>query len=232
LRVHVGTSGWSYRWNRGGLKGYVERTPFDTVELNSSFYKIPPKEYVMKWAEIGKSLIWSVKVYRGITHVSRFGPKSYELWERFRSVMEPLDGLTAFYLFQLPPSFGPEEFPKLKEFLEKISLGRRAAVEFRNPALFEERWLKELESVKATFVSVDGRFRYYARTGPYTYLRLHGRGEKPYRYSYSDEELEEIAQKLVELGGEEAFVYFNNDDMYRNALKFVEIVKRLGLYAS
>ncbi len=227
--VHVGTSGWSYRWNRGGLKGYVERTPFDTVELNSSFYRIPNESYVKRWAEEGKELLWSVKVYRGITHVKRFGEGSEELWERFYSVFKPLDPYIKFFLFQLPPSFTPNDFPKLEQFLRKVNLGWRAAVEFRNEAFFNEEWVRRLKELEATFVSVDSnKFRFYARSGPYTYLRFHGRGERPYRYDYSDEELREVAEKLVGVGGE-SFVYFNNDAMYKNALKFIEILKGMGV---
>ena len=225
MRVHVGTSGWSYPWNRAGLKGYVRRTPFDTVELNSSFYRIPQKRYVERWAEEGKTLLWSVKVYRGITHTSRFGPKSYEHWEKFKETMEPLEPYIKFYLFQLSPSFGPEEFPKLEEFLKSVDLGWRAAVEFRHEEFFKDEWVERLKELEVTFVSVDSnKFKYCARSGPYTYLRLHGRGPTPYMYSYSEEELKEIAKKVLDLGGE-AFVYFNNDDMYKNALTFIKILK-------
>ncbi|ABU82072.1 DUF72 domain-containing protein [Ignicoccus hospitalis] len=226
MKVHVGTSGWAYRWNRGGLRGYVKNTPFDTVELNSSFYRVPGERAVERWAREGSGLLWSVKVYRGITHVSRFGPDSYEAWEEFKRVFKPLDPLIKFYLFQLPPSFGPKDFPKLEEFLKSVSLGRRAAVEFRNEDLFREDYIKRLGELEATFVSVDStKFKVYARTGPYAYFRLHGRGKPPYAYSYSEEELEELAKEVLRVGGE-AFVYFNNDDMYKNALTFLEIVKR------
>ena len=227
MKVHVGTSGWSYRWNRGGLKWYVEKTPFDTVELNSSFYRIPNPKYVKRWAVQGSELLWSVKVYKGITHTKKFKEGSWELWEKFLESLEPLLPKIKFFLFQLPPSFKEDDFPRLEKFLKDANLGWKAAIEFRSPEFFKDEWVEKLKSLEATFVSVDSaKFKFYARSGPYTYLRLHGRGPLPYRYSYSEGELREIAENVIGLGGE-AFVYFNNDDMYKNALKFLEIVKEL-----
>ena len=225
MKIHVGTSGWSYRWNRGGLRWYVENTPFDTVELNSSFYRIPNIKYVERWAKEGDKLLWSVKVYKGITHTKKFREGCWDLWLKFLEALDPLLPKIKFFLFQLPPSFKESDFPRLEKFLKEADLGWKAAVEFRSPEFFSDKWVERLRSLEATFVSVDSnRFIFYARSGPYTYLRLHGRGPLPYRYSYSKEELEEIAKSIADLNGE-AFVYFNNDDMYKNALIFLEVLR-------
>ena len=58
--IHVGTSGWSYPSWRGGfypagadpktfLSFYAER--FDTVELNTTGYRLPAEEQFERWAE-------------------------------------------------------------------------------------------------------------------------------------------------------------------------------------
>jgi hypothetical protein len=58
--IHVGTSGWSYPSWRGGfypadadpktfLSFYAER--FDTVELNTTGYRLPAEEQFARWAE-------------------------------------------------------------------------------------------------------------------------------------------------------------------------------------
>src|SRR5215210_5694044 len=59
-RIHIGTSGWSYKHWRGGfypsklaaskwLDFYTEH--FSTTEINASFYRLPSQETVMKWTE-------------------------------------------------------------------------------------------------------------------------------------------------------------------------------------
>ena len=58
--IHVGTSGWSYPSWRGGfypadadpksfLSFYAER--FDTVELNTTGYRLPAEEQFARWAD-------------------------------------------------------------------------------------------------------------------------------------------------------------------------------------
>ena len=60
MTVHVGTSGWSYPSWRGAfypegsrpdtfLGFYADR--FDTVELNTTGYRLPREEQFRKWAE-------------------------------------------------------------------------------------------------------------------------------------------------------------------------------------
>ncbi len=60
VNLHVGTSGWSYPSWRGGfypegsqpetfLAFYAQR--FDTVELNTTGYRLPSEEQFLRWAE-------------------------------------------------------------------------------------------------------------------------------------------------------------------------------------
>lgn len=60
-RLFIGTSGWSYASWRGRF--YPEKLPagrwlehyarvFDAVELNASFYRLPKRELVARWAAV------------------------------------------------------------------------------------------------------------------------------------------------------------------------------------
>src|SRR5664279_5049287 len=86
--VRIGTSGWSYdHWEkvlyppgapaRERLGHYVRR--FDTVELNSSFYRWPGPARFAGWrTRLPAGFAMSVKAPRGLTH----GKKLYapEQW--------------------------------------------------------------------------------------------------------------------------------------------------------
>jgi len=64
-------------------------------------------------------------------------------------------------------------------------------------------------------------------TSDLIYERMHGRSAW-YCHCYSDEELQEILQKIVAAGGKAAYIFFNNDhDMLNNARRMLELTKRL-----
>jgi len=228
----VGTSGWVYDWNEGGdLRWYVEHSGLNAVELNASFYRFPFPSQVRSWSARGSRLRWAVKVHRSITHVHRLNPRALEVWQRFRGRFEPLDPLTDFYLFQLPPSFaageGAEE--RLRGFARAAGLGPRMAVEFRHPSWFDGRGLELCRELGATFVSVDSPAGTFIGTSNgIVYLRLHGRSAW-YAHDYSAEELRELARSVLELSPRKVYVFFNNDHwMLGNARAMLALLRELA----
>ncbi|BCS92500.1 DUF72 domain-containing protein [Metallosphaera javensis (ex Sakai et al. 2022)] len=213
MKIYVGTSGWSYPWNKGrSLEWYVENTPFQAVELNSSFYRLPRTSTVKGWATF--NLKWSVKVHREITHVKRL--KDVDL-KGFVELFRDLD--PRFYLFQLPPSFKRSEENEGR-ILETWRAVPNAVFEFRDRSWFES-------PPPVPLASVDSPMGTYLFPGKVFYLRMHGR-EKWYFHNYTDQELEEIARKVVEINPEEAYVFFNNDLwMLENGKRLLEIFKSM-----
>ena len=80
--VHVGCSGWQYKdWRNGAF--YPPKLPqrrwlehyasvFDTVEVNSTFYRLAKPEAVARWAtQVPDDFIFSVKASRYLTHIKR-----------------------------------------------------------------------------------------------------------------------------------------------------------------
>ena len=79
--VRVGCSGWQYAdWRgrvypqglpqRGWLRHYA--TLFDTVEVNSTFYRLARPEAVARWVEeTPPDFLFSVKASRYLTHMKR-----------------------------------------------------------------------------------------------------------------------------------------------------------------
>jgi uncharacterized protein YecE (DUF72 family) len=150
--------------------------------------------------------------------------------ERFLDLFRPLDEYVDFYLIQLPPRYRAWDRyrERLERFATKLSLGWRLAVEFRDPGWFNEESVGWASNIGFTFVSVDSpEVIYYCRSGPYIYLRFHGRSGW-YTHNYSYNELLEAGRRIAGMGGEAVYAYFNNDhDMLSNARAFREIMSSL-----
>ena len=214
--IRVGTSGWSYPSGRGTWNGifYPEQparrprgTPkfdelafyaehFDTVEVNSSFYRVPAIAAVEKWAErTPPGFEFSLKLYQKFTHPDMFakatGADPSQLGRKdvdeFRAALEPLaaaDKLGAL-LAQFPASFknDPESRGYL-EWLLKSFKGYPVAVELRHRSWSERpsETAELLSAYDAALAQIDEpKFRSSIRqtllpnVKSFYYLRLHGR---------------------------------------------------------
>src|SRR5579884_161085 len=131
---HVGTSGWDYDHWEGVLypPGLARRqrlrfyqSVFDTVELNASFYHLPPARTFVRWRELSPAgFLWSVKAPRSITHWSRLQRR--EVLMQFLERAAELDDRLGVILFQLPPTLRFE--PSVAErFLDWLPAGRDAS---------------------------------------------------------------------------------------------------------
>src|SRR5207247_5983007 len=98
--IRIGCSGWNYAHWRNGVF-YPPRLPprrwldyyaqqFDTVEVNSTFYRLPKEHAVANWvSETPPGFLFAVKMSRYATHIKRLRdlPPSIEL---FYSRIRPL----------------------------------------------------------------------------------------------------------------------------------------------
>ncbi len=226
--IFVGTSGWYYPWNEGkSLDWYVNKTGLNAIELNASFYRFPFPSYIKGWASKGKTLKWSIKVNRRITHIYKFNEKSYPIFEKFISLFEPLEKYIKFYLFQMPPKFGIKNRKNIEKFHKEFNLGYKFALEPRNIEWFSKDILEWLNSLGITFVSINApKFpENLFITGKYIYLRMHGRGQW-YNYNYLKDELLSIKGEIKKINPHSAFIFFNNNhNMLKNAQTMLSIMK-------
>lgn len=229
--IYVGTSGWMYDWNRGGsLDWYVRESGLNAVELNASFYRLPFKNQVLSWARKGEYLRWAIKIHRFITHYARLSEKAITFWNKFRDVFEQLDEKIDFYLLQLPPSYNytMDSLDRIKKFIEKTGIPDRMAIEFRHSSWFmiDKNELCE-ELMGAILVSIDSPdYTYYTVCHGTIYLRLHGRSSW-YLHEYSEEELIDIVNKIVDLKPSRVYVFFNNNHwMLDNARLMKNILQK------
>jgi uncharacterized protein YecE (DUF72 family) len=222
MEYYIGTSGWMYSWNPDGLDWYIKYTGLNTVELNSSFYRFPYPNQVKSWVRktVNKDFRWSIKVHMSITHRRYLSSSSYNIWDRFRDLFRPLENKIHFYLLQLPPKYIKNEknIKRLNEFIRHVELGYKLAIEFRHPSWFNRETIDLASKREFTFVSIDSPETYFIdASGPYIYMRLHGK-HIWYTHNYSIDELNQIIRDINKQDAEEAYIYFNNNhDMLNNA---------------
>jgi uncharacterized protein YecE (DUF72 family) len=224
--ILIGTSGWSYKhWmNRFYPTGLAPREQltylsrhFPTVELNASFYRLPPESNFAKWRDdTPDGFKFSVKVPRVITHLKRLAGVGDD-WRAMLVAVTPLADKVAVFLCQFPPSFRAtdETVGRLRDFLT-VSRGVRIALEFRHATWFADEVLAELARQQACVVHADSS-RYphtpdeYA-AADFRYYRLHG-PRQLYASQYTDQELEYWAGLIRAdvVDGRDSFAYFDND---------------------
>jgi uncharacterized protein YecE (DUF72 family) len=224
--LRVGCSGWNYpHWLNGVF--YPPRCParrwlefyagrFDTVELNTTFYRLPRAEAVQRWAdETPADFVFAVKVSRYLTHIKRLVDLPEHLALLYERI-EPLLGSAKLgpLLWQLPPTFKADH-KRLAGALEQLPRGERHAFEFRHPSWFTEQTYTLLREHDAALVIADRPevhgFQSRELTTGFTYVRFH-HGSSGRRGNYSQRELEEWAERLEDWSREvDVFAYFNND---------------------
>lgn len=223
-KAYVGTSGWSYDWNReNSLDWYITETGLNAIELNMSFYRFPYPNMVTSWAKKGKNLAWVVKVHRSITHFQKLSPSAVEGFHRFKALFTSLEDHIHYYLLQLPPSF--TDINALEQFIERTG-PEKLAVEVRHPTLFTTDLIHWGEKQKILLVSIDApQLPRTIMSKDIIYERIHGRTGW-YSHDYSDPELREIQQRILTSNPGTVYVFFNNNHaMLENAMRMNQLLQ-------
>lgn len=181
---------------KGEWLSYYSRY-FSTVEINSTFYRVPNEFMVRSWIERGMQkpgFEFSVKLPQIVTHESILkadGEKAAAQASSFEEIcVKPLAeaGLLGGVLIQLTPYFrleGKESLGKLRALLDILGTDEYDyAVEFRHRSWLNERGnelaadvLETLQEFKVANVIVDGPGFPVTRslTANHAYVRFHGR---------------------------------------------------------
>jgi uncharacterized protein YecE (DUF72 family) len=219
VEVRIGTSGWVYRdWREhvyppGLPQGrWLEHIAgrFPTVELNASFYRLPPRRTFEGWqVRVPAGFLFAVKMSRYLTHIRRLREPEEPL-SRFWEAATGLGATLGPVLFQFPPRFGID-LGLLGHTLSILPAGIRPAFEFRDASWETDEVLGALDAAGAAWVLADrpgARVRPHV-TGGWSYVRFH-RGTAD-GFDYPHEKLRRWAEKIAALPAREAYVYFNND---------------------
>jgi uncharacterized protein YecE (DUF72 family) len=224
--LRIGCSGWNYAHWRNGvfypprcaarhwLEFYARH--FDTVEVNTTFYRLPRETSVARWvAETPPGFTFAVKVSRYVTHVKRLldvGAHLPLLYERIRPLLR--SEKTGPLLWQLPPTFALD-LERLAAALEHTHDGHRHAFEFRHPSWFREDTYTLLREHGVALVIGDRpqvhAFQSHELTADFTFVRFHS-GSRGRNGNYSHAELDDWASRLRRWRDEvDVYAYFNND---------------------
>jgi uncharacterized protein YecE (DUF72 family) len=238
--VRVGCSGWNYADWRGRVypPGCPPRrwlayyaTLFDTVEVNSTFYRLASPAAVAHWVEATPpDFLFTIKASRYLTHMKRLTDMEQGL-ERLYAGIAPLVGTPKLgpLLWQLPASFHRND-ERLEYALEHLPEGRHC-FEFRHPSWFHSDVYGLLHTYGVALVIGDDARRPLPDaplTTDWTLIRFHY-GHRGRRGNYSETELREWAARIQDLRGEaEVLAYFNNDweaFAVRNALRLKRLLE-------
>lgn len=200
---------------------------FDTVEINSSFYRLPAADTFAEWCHrVPQSFVYAVKASRYLTHMKKLkepGPPVTLFFRRARKLGHRLGPV----LYQLPPRW-PRNLARLEIFLQTLPANRLHAIEFRDPSWYGDETFEMLSRhhVALCLHDMAGSPTGQHQVGPFVYLRLHG----PQRYAgrYSDRALEVWAEWCADRRreGVAVYAYFNNDaggHAPRDALRLREL---------
>ena len=221
--VHIGCSGWNYKDWRGTV--YPQGVPpsrwlehyatlFDTVEVNSTFYRLASRDAVARWIEqTPEHFVFALKASRYLTHIKRLTDLGHGV-ARFYERVEPLVGTPKLgpVLWQLPENFHRDD-ERLATALDGLPDGRHC-FEFRHESWFVPDVYALLRERGVALVIGDTptrKFQTYEMTADWTFVRFHW-GARGRRGNYSESELEEWAERIA--GWRErvqVYAYFNND---------------------
>ena len=255
-KIRVGPAGWSYKDWRGivypansGSKfdplSFLA-TYFDTIEINSSFYRPPAASSAVSWAKRvahNPNFKFTAKLYQRFTH--KRGQATDEDERAVREGIDPLVEAEKFgaLLIQFPWSFKNTEEDRdyLSRLLDRFK-DYPLVVEIRHASWNDPAIYQSLERRDVGFCNIDQPLfarsikpsaRVTSRVG---YVRLHGRNyenwfsEKAtpadrYDYLYSVEELEPWVDKVksVAIESEETFVVTNNHFRGKGVVNALEI---------
>ena len=164
MQILVGTSGYAYKEWRGSfypektkekemLRYYAER--FAAVEINNTFYRLPGREMLLRWAdEVPAGFVFVLKASQRITHRQRLSAESKETVDYLFDVASALGERLGPVLFQTPP-FLKKDVARLRAFLALLPPERPVAFEFRHETWRDEEVHEALRSRNAALVCAD-----------------------------------------------------------------------------
>jgi len=244
-KIYIGTSGWNYLhwWNGVFYPKEIKQNKwleyytnyFDTVEINSTFYRIPKEKTVENWkSRVPENFTFIVKASRIITHLRRLKGIE-ETLTNFLNICSGFKEKLGPVLFQTPPSLkiSKENLLNVLDIIKNHPTYNNLKIvfEFRNRTWFCNEIFDILQETNSSLCFSDmPDFEIDEPvTSDFVYIRKHGAHDK-YSSSYSDDELNTEAEKIKKWKkkDKDVYIFFNNDAYgyaVKNALKLIEFIK-------
>ncbi len=219
---------------RAGSRLTYYASLFNSLEVNSSFYKVPQPATFGKWSgEVPADFRFTVKLWRGITHEQelKFIPVDVN---RFMHAADQVGTKKGCLLIQLPPALKAGRIGQLERLLERVAQADpehswKAAVEFRNRTWYRpevDDLLLRFQAARVLHDMPASKNMETAGNTSFVYLRFHGPAGD-YKGGYGEAKLEDYAEKVKAwlAAGKDVYVYFNNT--IGDAVADVTILRRM-----
>lgn len=245
-KLYIGTSNIVLPGNRASFPAeyraksrlHYYSTLFNSLEVNSSFYKVPLPRTFERWTkEVSPDFTFTVKLWKGMTHNKLvYQPEDLQ---RFMYAAGHLAGNRGCMLIQFPASIRAERSGEVFDLLNDIRLSDhgekwRIAVEFRHNSWYFREIYELLNEYDAAMVVHDipaSRVTEHFTEADFVYMRFHGE-KGDYRDSYPDEFLAQQAKQIQKWlrKGKDVYAYFNNTigSAFDNAVLLKKLVNGLS----
>ena len=211
-------------------------TLFNTIEVNSCFYKTPLRSTYEKWAtDVPTDFQFTLKLTRDITHAAALRG-DLNCMTHFLETAGGTGTKKGCLLIQFPGKISLEHFSEVERILQEVREQDphkewRPAVEFRNESWYVRETTELLNEYNAAMVLHDfskAKISAFSGIADFMYFRFHGPSGN-YRESYSNQALNEKAELIrKELNaGKDVYAYFNNTagNAFENALYLQSLLK-------
>lgn len=192
---------------------------FNSVEINSSFYKMPMVSTINKWINsVPDGFQFTFKLSKAITHSKGLNFNTEDL-ANFMQTIAYAGNKKGCLLIQFPPALKIEMIKEVEKLLIEIYKTDpqqlwKVAIEFRNLSWYHNDVYDLLAQHNASLVIHDlpaSSTLIMNVATSFVYLRFHGPGGR-YRGSYDDDFLYQHAEHIKAWisAGKTIYCYFNN----------------------
>jgi uncharacterized protein YecE (DUF72 family) len=192
---------------------------FNSIEINESFYKIPQRKTIERWASsVPENFKFTFKLNQDFTHKNFFAYDP-ELLHKFIDTISAVGVKSGCILVQFPPGQKSTGIIQLEKLLNDVKSqfdnpDWNIAVEFRDPSWYNDDTFDLLREHNTSLVLHDiskSIAPFISTAEHFIYVRFHGPTGN-YRGSYTEAFLQEYAEYIMEWlnEGKNVFVYFNN----------------------
>jgi uncharacterized protein YecE (DUF72 family) len=218
----IGAGGWAYFTVPGMHPLHAYSKAFNFVEVNSTFYEIPPLKLAASWRRmVPEKFVFSVRAHKSITHEPERESLAYENFERIKRICRELKAEVIH--MQIPPQVASKQniVEKLKDFSSSAkSDGIRIAIELRGipSGKIPEQLLKTMAENSVIHCVDISKGEEPAYKSDILYARLFGKGFHNI-YQQTDKELLQIYERATGSGCEKAMLCFHFVKMYKDAAR-------------
>ncbi|MEP7141594.1 MAG: DUF72 domain-containing protein [Ferruginibacter sp.] len=204
---------------QNGSRLHYYSSLFNSLEINSTFYKVPMPSTFEKWSlDVSEKFRFTIKLSKEITHVKNLNADPGYI-SAFLRAADRIGNKKGCLLVQFPGKITLDYYNQVEQIFIKLKENDpknkwRKAIEFRNPTWYVSETFELLDEYGATIVLHDipkAKIFDPNKAAKFIYLRFHGpKGD--YRGSYSNVFLRE---QWITIQGwlkndKDVYVYFNN----------------------